>query len=148
MLRPEARPLDWERLDKSQQTAVEQIVHLMDEAVSQIPHDRTKGKESGGTGGSFRLDDDRASRIVLLSGERGTGKTTVLLSIKRLTEKAVRDSREKLKIRVSGQVAELSRRIVWLEPIDMEPLAEPTNLLAAILTRVEAAASKWMGGSG
>ena len=83
----------------------------------------------------WEADQVRASRIVLLSGERGTGKTTVLLSI-------MKDCRD---ARVSGQknsdddplLHRVATRTIWLEPIDMETLPSSANLLAAILTRIE-----------
>ncbi len=85
---------------------------------------------------AFPLDHDRSSRILLLSGERGTGKTTVLLSLIQLTE----EKSGSLPEDVSKVLGDLSHRLVWLAPIDMEPLAEPTNLLAAILARFSEAA--------
>ena len=38
----------------------------------------------------WEIDENRASRIALLAGERGTGKTTVLLSMMRECREAAR----------------------------------------------------------
>ena len=38
---------------------------------------------------------------------------------------------------ITDQARELNRRLVWLETLDMEPLAGEANLLGAVLARIE-----------
>jgi hypothetical protein len=76
----------------------------------------------------------------LISGERGTGKTTLLLS---LTEtlatngEARPPSRLHLPDDLINVVTRLRRRLAWLETLDMEPLSDTANLLGAVLARIE-----------
>jgi hypothetical protein len=69
---------------------------------------------------------------------RGMGKTSVLLTLKRLTERD-QVGQPLPQPENPGLYAELRSRLVWLEPIDMEALTEPTNLLAATLARIDEA---------
>lgn len=136
MIRPEARPLDWAELDQAQQNATRRVLALLQEAVADLAPERQRYGVNDQRDSAFPLDHDRSSRIALLSGERGTGKTTVLLSLKQLTER----KSGSLPADVNKMLGDLNGRLVWLATIDMEPLAEPTNLLAAILARVSEAA--------
>jgi hypothetical protein len=156
MLRPEARALEWIDLDNAQQDAVKKVVALMVEAIDRLQPGERKKRTPAPAGDLFLIDEDRSSRMVLLSGERGTGKTSVLLSLKRLIERHRQtpappsdgDGPKKGQPEkdVEDRIIRLARQVVWLEPIDMEPLAEPTNLLAAILARLSAAADARSGG--
>ncbi|MEO1018703.1 MAG: hypothetical protein AAFY56_13580 [Pseudomonadota bacterium] len=89
------------------------------------------------------------SRLAFLSGGRGTGKTTILLSLAHELREArgnitpVRD-RSGSGTSDSGSeptelVKELARRIVWLEHLDIEATPDDANLLVGILARVESA---------
>jgi hypothetical protein len=87
----------------------------------------------------------------LVYGGRGTGKTTVLLS----AQEAVRasganpgffdrapdrgpDPDDTLgpATQACAQALHADRHIVWLDPLDLEPLPRTTNLLTTLLTRV------------
>jgi len=139
MLRAEARPFDWPSLNDAQQGAVNRLLALMAAAArSLLPPGRSESPRA--VGGAFQLDEDRSSRIALLSGDRGTGKTSVLLSLKKLCEPGPQLKLEDCPRLSMTDLYELRDRVIWLEPIDMEPLAESTNLLAAILARIEDAA--------
>ena len=141
LLRPEARALSWSRLEDAQKQAITRVVDLLIEAIESIPGEN---QEEFGRGApeSFRIDNDRASRIVLLSGRRGTGKTTVLLTLRDLCrpERKPLPGDEIKDEEVRKKIAQVADRAIWLEPIDMEPLAESTNLLAAVLARINDAA--------
>jgi hypothetical protein len=39
--------------------------------------------------------------------------------------------------KINDKLKKLKNRIIWLEPLDMEPLPGPTNLLASVLARIE-----------
>ena len=152
-LRPEARSVPWRQLDGEQRRAVKRMISLLNESVS----DLTNAGERGASKTEFVLDGDRTSRIAFLSGERGTGKTTVLLSIKEAWNLARNlhspgppggylgeEDRESW-----NTLAGIANRLVWLDPLDMEPLPPSTNLLAAVLARIDRAseASGIAGGS-
>lgn len=143
-LRPEARPVGFDKLDSEQQRAYERILESIIEA---LPPAESSGAQTPRGRQQDRLQEDRSSRLVFLSGARGTGKTTVLLSLRKHIEEQRRaaDRYEILDDRAwagsvqpfTSALARAAQRVVWLEPLDMEPISESTNLLAAILTRIE-----------
>jgi hypothetical protein len=122
-LRPEARAVERARLDPRQQAAFDKIMKLLDEAAIAVD-----GLEPP-TAKPARpyLDAERSSRTVLIHGRRGTGKTTLLLSLL----KALAEPTDALPV---------GRKVVLLDTLDMEPLAESTNLIGAVLARLEAVA--------
>jgi hypothetical protein len=65
------------------------------------------------------------------------GKTTVSWSIIRASRRATEG---KYPEGLKDYIKLLSNRVVWLEPIDMPPLPDPTNLLAAVLARIDSTA--------
>lgn len=138
-LRPEARPLDWKSLDPEQKNAFREVVSWLDTAVRDLRRRNSRerlDRESW-------LDTDRSSRILMLSGERGSGKTTALLSVIQAClhfrrEGGAKPSTDDYPADLREVLPDLSTRLVWLEPIDMEPLPKSVNLLAAILSRIEA----------
>jgi hypothetical protein len=86
--------------------------------------------------------DFNANRTATLSGVRGTGKTTVLKTIKRLADspalkKSLRESMPQYFSIIEQPLSLIEKKLVWLDAIDMEILPGPTNLLAAILSRIE-----------
>jgi hypothetical protein len=150
-LRPEARPLPWRRLNASQQDVFRKILQAMDEARCDLDRaDRSTGSDRASTPPPNLLqqtDRFRSSRLIFLSGQRGTGKSTVLISLfdaflnSYETPSAAGEEIEPL---VQG----LRHRIVWLDPLDMEPLPHPTNLLAAILARIDMAVTRFVVSAG
>jgi hypothetical protein len=161
ILRPEARPLDLSRLNQSQSNAFLKILQAMDEARRDL--DRAhRGESSPKRPAPPNLlqqsDPYRSSRLIFLSGERGTGKSTVLISMLQAflnsqpapasDQKKASAPDPKNKEEITDLLGGLKNRIIWLEPLDMEPLPRPTNLLAAILARIDSAASRFMAGAG
>lgn len=132
MIRDEAKPLPWCSLDASQRSAFSQLTDLIYEAIPPRGH---VSKDSAPKRPQW-LSEDRSSRVAVLSGHRGIGKTTVLLSLFR----AARDP-EAAGVSDSLLLAKLTKlrqRVVWLEPLDLEPIPSYSNVLAAILARIEA----------
>ncbi|QAT85745.1 hypothetical protein EJ065_4187 [Corallococcus coralloides] len=85
---------------------------------------------------------EHLSTSLLVSGARGCGKTTLLLS----AVQALRDWKSFVAGAPGPEVPALSRtlerlerRILWLEPLDLEPVPSQANLLATLLVRVRAA---------
>jgi hypothetical protein len=139
-LRPEAQPVAYKGLDPRQQKAFARVVELFDAAVADVD---STGDAPAKRIGPF-LDQHRSSRTVLVSGERGTGKTTLLLSL----VQALRDlplvgpAADALPAPIHDRLSRLRRRLVWLETLDLEPLPGSANLLGGVLARVEAAVSE------
>jgi hypothetical protein len=143
LLRPEAGPLELKALDASQTQAMNEILALIARAVAELDERRQRASDYSRRGDLPPwLRSERKSRILILSGARGTGKTTLLLSILKacLQPRTEDDPSDAGWGRVRG-------RVVPLEPIDMEPLPGSTHLLVAILARVEAAV-RWLGQRG
>lgn len=135
-LRPEARPLAWASLDAAQQNAFEEIASWLSSAASAVGQ---QSKDRGDYGGW--LDRDRASRIATLAGGRGTGKTTALLSLIdacRFFKEGQGQKESDFPDELHRTLHELGPKLVWLEPLDLEPLPKSSNLLAAILARIDA----------
>ncbi len=139
ILRPEGRPLDWSRLFTSQQEAFAQLLAFLVAATNHLDGAPKRDEGDSGTSGIW-LDMHRESRVAFLSGARGSGKTTVLLSLMRHHLEAREGVADLggLPHALRTSLHDLSRRIVWLEPIDMDPMPADTNLLAAILARIDA----------
>jgi hypothetical protein len=140
VLRPEARPFGWYSLNDTQKDAFTTIIGAMHEAVQGIDQTQ-KQRETVST-----IDKFRSSQTILLTGARGTGKTSLLLSLQHclqdwegwMAEGETQNDAE-LKKRLPDR---FDHRVVWLETLDLEPLPEQTNLLAAILARIEQAVSQ------
>jgi len=141
ILRPEARPLPYERLDTQQQAALDRTVGLLTAATYDAKDwSNTAHRDRLAQDHPVRpyLDSARRSRNILLGGERGTGKTTLLLSLAQVLTADPKGSRDpRLPQTVADQASELNRRLIWLETLDMEPLAPNANLLGAVLARIE-----------
>jgi hypothetical protein len=146
-LRPEARPVRFADLEVHQQQAFTDVVSLLSCAAADV---RTAaGPQSADLFDQF-ADAHLPSRSILVNGERGTGKTTLLLSLKEaLTEGHVGQPDDGLQDgppdtgRMQAWTAEavrsLRRRLVWLETLDMESMSTHPNVLGAVLARVESA---------
>ncbi|RKH52892.1 hypothetical protein D7X55_13935 [Corallococcus sp. AB049A] len=95
-----------------------------------------------GNANGANTSTEHLSTSLLVSGARGSGKTTLLLS----AVQALRDWKSFVRGPPSPEVASLSRtlerlerRVLWLEPLDLEPVPSQANLLATLLVRVRAA---------
>ena len=162
--RMEALPLGWYALTDSQREAVSVVsAMLLDalDAIAKKDRDATEKRNRRQDDSEppvdciFRqaLDRDRRSQIAFIDGDRGTGKSSVLLTLMDMPqarsfsydkpqgytgETLPEDVRAK-DLRRSGC------RLVWLETLDMEPLSRGTNLFAAILARIDQVLNHGMG---
>jgi hypothetical protein len=129
-LRREAQPLHWSQLDITQQGAFTEIVQLLHDAVRLLDMKAPEPKDMSG----------RTSRVALISGDRGTGKTSLMCSLKAATREQTWWDQDRCAHHPTVAALEVLRpRLIWLEPLDMEMLPGPVNLLAAILARIERA---------
>ncbi|MBI4917900.1 MAG: hypothetical protein HY825_18835 [Acidobacteria bacterium] len=162
VLRNEALPFDLAELTDSQARVLRDILAAIADA-SQAPDEmrRNWGRDAGGLGEQeILLDKNRRTRLLFLSGGRGSGKTSVMLSLAQLLHRQnhptqvcaerigvpqerpgiLRDrpgSRKQVEEAVVRLAAPLAQHTVWLETLDLEPLPKPTNLLAAVWLRIE-----------
>lgn len=136
--RPEAHAMTWGSLLDPVRKAVHDL--LM----------RIAGAEEARRAGPDGPQQPQAlSNCFLVYGSRGTGKTTVLLSAQRAVQAADggpgffdADPRHGHPdpllpaAQAYAQALSADQHIVWLEPLDLEPLPRTTNLLTTLLTRV------------
>ncbi|MDX2038855.1 MAG: hypothetical protein SFX72_19570 [Isosphaeraceae bacterium] len=144
--RREALPLAYGRLTEAQQAAVRRMVEFLADAENSLRSrsanqlDRKGGSPDRlGRAKGFVPDQDRRSRIFLVSGERGSGKTSAVLSLIRETQKRPSESidHEGELSEMLDEVRRLRESVVWLRPLDMAPLPRGTHLFSAILARLE-----------
>ena len=139
LLRPEARAINWDLLTSSQQGAFQRIVSLLQSSLQDVPKIGTE-KRNEYHSSRMNVDLRRSNHVVMLSGKRGTGKTSLLLSLQYLLRPGLDDeslAESRLPKEDWDSVRGLSRRVIWLETLDLEPLPNRCSLFAAILARVE-----------
>lgn len=147
--RPEARPFQWWSLVQHHREAVGRLLHLLGSAVDALEEPDEPGPLRARP--ASRIQGDRASQLAFLDGARGTGKTSVALSLRRglssrkgvdamsaIPEGVAIDAPLRAAVERMGEVArDIQPHLVWLPPLDMEPLPEGVNALAALLVRLE-----------
>ncbi len=128
---------------------------LLDITLGSIPPLKDRPEESRKSGPV--LDRNRRSQLGFIDGDRGMGKSSVLLTLQALTTEddffaeenakspADKDKANKILTAVDRDRYpstmklrdDQRRNVVWLETLDMEPLSKGVNLFAAILARIE-----------
>jgi hypothetical protein len=154
-LRPEATPLPYHRLSEMQQAAYRRLASMLARAVGDAERagQAPPGERAAGFGFGSDLETERKARVALISGDRGTGKTSVVLSVIRdvrnrsgpdFAKAAAPGSKDPAQEALKADVERLFNRVVWLDMLDMAPLPASANLFSAILVRVEEAATRRM----
>ena len=143
-LRPEAGPVPYSSLTESQKTVLKKLVEALREAQS-------LAEESQGQGRNDEVDPDRVSRIFFVSGEPGSGKSTLYLALQDVLGGSTFSQGAQPKYKLSkedrkqydkecGGLGPLKQSTRWLEQIDLEvAVEEGENLLAAVLVRISRA---------
>lgn len=137
--RPEAIPADPESLLKSQREGYDNIVAMLSHALAELKRRQPDAAQDNEVELNW-MDRYRSSHVAYISGQRGSGKTTVYLSLFRKLNEAVSDSYEK-----AAGLKDLGRHVILLEPLDMETLPEASHLVPAILARIERAVEQKSG---
>lgn len=126
---PEAQAFKWVDLLTPTQRGLQELFSWLEAACEMRSQDAGSSTE-------------HLSTSLLVSGARGSGKTTLLLS----AVQALRDWKTfvggadgPVVAALSRTLGRLERRILWLDPLDLEPVPVQANLLATLLVRVRAA---------
>lgn len=129
--RQEARPLKFRELTDSQKEAAESVAQSLLSALEDLEANQTPGGDP-----ASEIDNYRPNQIFFVSGEPGSGKTALYLTIRKL----LADGRVEIEEGFQGlkSLREKSAQLRWLEPLDLEPAADSANFLAAMLVRIEA----------
>ncbi len=148
VLRREAQWFDWSKLLECQKDAFKELIGALRQAVDALHSGRNDGQQYQSF---FETPPDRRNFLFVLDGQRGTGKSSLMATLARATvqstanewdqkylgamQKAAQEDLQRTEFR--NNLDQLRGRLVWLDPIEMELQDEHTNLLAAILTRIE-----------
>lgn len=135
VIRPEARAVSWDALNKGQQDALIRILKMIECSLPKKPP-----KPSGTHQRQIPyISDDRSSRLAFLDGGRGTGKSTVLTSLQKIIKEGKIESSSNQPTIDRDLINSVRDNVIWLETIDMEPTPPNWNMLPAILSRFEQA---------
>jgi hypothetical protein len=137
-LRPEARPFTRATLTDSQSKVFDRVVTLLQSAVNQVGSSREDLDFAKEFPDRLRPQSSRNNPGIFVSGARGSGKTSLLLTLQR----EIIVPSKTLEGTVAAAIAELRQRIVWLETLDLEPLPPNTGLMAAIMARIDQAVAE------
>jgi hypothetical protein len=122
-LRPEAGPIPYWKHHKRAQKALDRIIGAL----------RAAARSAQVSAGDSSIDTNRSSRIFFVSGEPGSGKSTLYLTLKEmLGENAAKYSEG-----CDESLGDLRKAVRWLDTLDLEVAGdEGENLLAAVLVRL------------
>lgn len=147
--RQEGIPLTWKQLTLKQRLAVKDVAELLLDALNSVDENNRSDDN---------LDTNRRSQIAFIDGDRGMGKSSVLLTINKLIQGKDTDCKniavdtdqygQPVDYNTVEQLRNNRNRFVWLETLDMETLPRHSNVLAAILARLNAEFSLHRGKNG
>ncbi len=132
---PEAKALEWGSLCPSTRKALKQIIFWLNAACNANKGLKDEPEE-------LESKYEAPSTSILLSGDRGSGKTTVLLSAAYMYSIATRKRNVFLDTLcdkdnpIRKPLENSYQEVTWLNTLDLEPLDPSSNLLAAMLVRI------------
>lgn len=139
-LRPEAGPVQLDSLNRSQREALKAIVAALTQAVEDAA--RSSGS-SPSADVDHAVEADRVSRLFFVSGQPGSGKSSLYVTLRALLGNDHRydDIREQYRKEFPDiSSSSLKGKTRWLEPLDLEVAVDDgENLLAAVLVRISEA---------
>lgn len=136
--RQEAVPFGWQKLSKDQQD----IVRDMHRWLAGFMSKNSASGDSDGKkdNGDFlpRIELERESNVLLIDGGRGTGKTSVFLTLLQTWRDALDPSSARLPAIEDDEIAPVvqQRRIIPLDILDMQPLSGHPTLLLQLAGRL------------
>ena len=131
-LRPEAGPVPFEYLNRTQLRAMKSIVSAINEAVAQAAlSDEPSSYDS-------MIDPNRVSRLFFVSGQPGSGKSSLYLTLRAILSKNAKLNKPYQEYDATiPELVTLRGATVWLEPMNLEVTGDTgENLLAAVLVRI------------
>jgi hypothetical protein len=128
-LRPEAGPIPYFKHHKRAKEAIKFIIRVLKAAADRV-------QEIEGVTGDASIDTNRASRICFVSGEPGSGKSTLYLTLRAmLSSKGENEYSDGCPPDIG--LGKLQGVVRLLDPLDLEVVGdERENLLAAVLVRL------------
>lgn len=149
--RKEAAPIS--KLEKPSETQQTIICEIHDWLTDFLAHEHQPDIDGPGdtVARSFlsSIDAERMNNVLLLNGERGTGKTTLLLTLLQMWKDALRDDAEQAEeqpnfdkkvtsLHFDKQVTSLlaTRRVVPLPILDLQPLGKQHSLILQLAGRL------------
>ena len=130
LLRSEAGPIEYWKHHKRAKDAIDFIIRGLKAAIDSV--ESGKGVNSGHT-----VDTNRASRIIFVSGEPGSGKSSLYLTLREMLHSKGKNE-YRLGYEGNGKVGlDELKGVRWLDALDLEVASEEgENLLAAVLVRL------------
>ena len=137
ILRPETRSLKYVQLTENQKNALTFSIKGLWEAASFLENSDCSPEHSYQT---------QQSRLIFISGSRGIGKTTLLMSLQELLHPQTHYSEiiDEQFSKLNTEIEQLKKQVEWLDTIETECISDSTNLLASIIVRLEKAVEKKM----
>ena len=130
-------------MTSSQQQAAVHVAEILLDAIQRVGPEREGQREK-----PRRPAAPRYSQLAFIDGDRGMGKTSLLLSFQHLAQwslsseaRVSADNAIQTNIPFPKPISDLienRNRIVWLETLDMEPMGKSSDLFVAILVRISA----------
>jgi hypothetical protein len=136
---PEAKALKWDELLPPTQKAMKELLAWLNSACQSSSMDLKEKPEE-----KLVHEHEQVATSLLINGNRGSGKTTVLLTAAYALQLASKREREPYftgtdQKPYNDTLEQVSRQVYWLETLDLEPLPGTANLLATLLVRIQKA---------
>jgi hypothetical protein len=135
-LRPEAGPVPYEKLQRRAKDVLNRIIETLHEAAASANIASAESTNRSRAAADDTIDINRASRLFFVSGEPGSGKSTLYLTLKAMLRDEVKYGAGCPKD-ILTLIGTLKGAVRWLDPIDLEIAGDKgDNLLAAVLVRL------------
>lgn len=130
-LRPEAGPLPYWKHHKRAKDALNFIIRILKGAAEGVEGNTAIGRD-------LSIDTNRASRIFFVSGEPGSGKSTLYLTLEAMLNSEINGYQEGYHSKYNAQINLAGlKNVRWLDTLDLEVAGdEGENLLAGVLVRL------------
>ena len=136
--------MKWSELLSPTRRAVAELLNRLRGAVEAAALDRHDRNHDDTAGASHDHSSAKVPQQIdstlLVKGERGTGKTTVLLCARDATERTEEFfDGAAAHVQAVADANAIRERIIWLDPLDMEPMSATANPLTTLLVRIQGA---------
>lgn len=129
LLRPEAGPVPYDQLQWRAKAGLRLMIRALRAAAGNAEKEQPREGHA--------VDTNRTNQIFFVSGEPGSGKSTLYLTLREMLSSQYDRKRYRKGYPSEGDLNDLEGKIRWLDPIDLEVAGdEGENLLAAVLVRI------------